>query len=147
MKNTRKLLAMLLLLALLAVSLFATACNTPAESASETASETESETESTAATESETQTSDGKVLYTITVVDKDGNPLANYVVQICDAAPNGTCLMPGTTDANGVYSKRLDAAKEWKARLLFYDENDNEIPGEYVYFEGTTDITITVEEA
>ena len=145
MKNTRKLLAMLLLVALLAVSLLATACNTPADS--ESASETESETESTPATESETQPGDGKELYTVTVVDKDGNPLADYVVQICDAAPNGTCLMPGTTDANGVYSKRLDAAKEWKARLLFYDENDNEIPGEYVYFEDTTDITITVEEA
>ena len=41
---------------------------------------------------------DGRVTYTITVVDEDGNPISGAMVQIC----KDTCLPCGATNADGV---------------------------------------------
>lgn len=43
---------------------------------------------------------DGRVTYTITVVDEEGNPISGAMVQLCKE----TCLPCGATDADGVVS-------------------------------------------
>lgn len=50
----------------------------------------------------------GKVTYTVTVVDQDGNPIAGAMVQMCKDA-----CVPGMTNENGVaeYSLAEDAYK------------------------------------
>lgn len=45
---------------------------------------------------------DGKLTYTVTVVDQNNNPVAGAVLQFCD---DETCKLPVTTDDNGVVSQ------------------------------------------
>ena len=61
----------------------------PTEKTNESESETEAKTEATPST----------VSYKITVVDENGAPLSNAVVQLCEG---DICLLPTITDANGV---------------------------------------------
>ena len=81
---------------------------------------------------------DGKIEYKVTLVDADGNPVANTMVQVCNAA---TCFAPVATDDNGVATFRLEESNEYKAKLMTASED------EYVYFEaGSTELTLTVTE-
>lgn len=54
--------------------------------------------EQTGSASSEPAVDDGKVTYTITVVDEDGNPIPGAMVQIC----KDTCLPCGATNEDGV---------------------------------------------
>ena len=81
---------------------------------------------------------DGKIEYTVKLVDANGNPVAGTMVQICNAA---TCFAPAATDANGVATFRLEESNEYKAKLMTAGEDA------YVYFEaGATEVTITLAE-
>ncbi len=51
--------------------------------------------------------SDDTIPYTLTVLDKDGNPAANLLVQLC-GGPKGQCFTR-TTDENGVAAFSLSA--------------------------------------
>ena len=76
-----------------------TADNTEAETAlstADTAEETAEETD----TEAEADN-----VYTIVVVDENGEPLSMVPVQICQG---DICLLPTPTDANGVVEKAID---------------------------------------
>ena len=81
---------------------------------------------------------DGKIEYTVTLVDANGAPVAGQMIQVCNAE---TCFAPVVTDENGVATFRLEESNEYKAKLLT-DSDDA-----YVYFEaGSTELTLTVEE-
>lgn len=80
---------------------------------------------------------DGKIEYTVKLVDANGNPVANTMVQVCNSA---TCFAPVATDANGVAVFRLEESNEYKAKLMTAGEDA------YVYFEaGSTELTLTME--
>lgn len=49
-------------------------------------------------------TDDGKVTYTVTVLDQNNNPVAGVAVQFCD---DENCKLPVNTDANGVVTQTL----------------------------------------
>ena len=96
---------------------------------------TESQVESQ---ESETEESeaDGKVVYKVTVVDADGNPVAGTMVQVCT---DETCFAPVSTDDNGVAEFKLAEADGYKTKLISASDD------EYVYFEaGSKEATITM---
>ena len=96
---------------------------------------TESQVESNTS-ETEESEEDGKVVYKVTVVDENGNPVAGTMVQVCT---DETCFAPVTTDANGVAEFRLAEADGYKTKLITGSDDD------YVYFEaGSTEATITV---
>ncbi len=81
---------------------------------------------------------DGKIQYTVTLVDANGNPVAGKMVQVCNAS---TCFAPQATDANGVATFRLEESDEYKAKELTQSDDA------YVYFEaGSTELTITLAE-
>lgn len=85
----------------------------------------------------DTQVDDGKVVYKVTVVDEGGNPVANTMVQVCNAS---TCFAPAATDESGVATFELEESDEYKAKLL--PQTDDE----YVYFEsGSKELTLTVK--
>ena len=80
---------------------------------------------------------DGKIEYKVTLVDANGAPIAGKMVQFCNSA---TCFVPVATDANGVAVMRLEEASDYKAKELTQPEEA------YVYFEGATELTITITE-
>ena len=80
---------------------------------------------------------DGKIEYTVKLVDASGNPVAGQMIQVCNAS---NCFAPVATDANGVAVFRLEESDEYKAKLMTAGEDA------YVYFEaGATELTLTME--
>ena len=88
--------------------------------------------------EEDTNVDDGKIEYTVKLVDANGAPVANTMVQVCNSE---TCFAPKATDANGVAVFSLEESNEYKAKLMTAGEDA------YVYFEnGSTEVTITMAE-
>ena len=85
---------------------------------------------------------DGKVTYTVTVVDEAGTPIAGAMVQICLDA-----CYPGVTDANG-QAKFSVLEEDYKVSFLSmpagytYSGEEQEF-----YFDGGFDLTITLKSA
>ena len=87
---------------------------------------------------------DGKIAFTVKVVDENGNPIANVYVQLCDDA---MCYMPAATDANGVATFRM-AEGSYKAALSVPVTGYVDVTGQYFEFEGdATEVTITLQKA
>lgn len=139
MNNMKKLFALILALCMV---LCLGACG--GENGGETTEgkETTTAPETSEATEETTApVEDGKTLYTVTVVDQDGNPVAGAMVQLCLDA-----CCPGITDENGVAEYSLEAG-DYKVSFL-------SLPAGYTYsteeqdfhFEdGSTEITLTLK--
>ncbi len=88
---------------------------------------------------------DGKVTYTIIVVDADGNPVEGVDVQMCDV--NGTCLLPVKTDANGVATFEKDEATYYVTIAACPEGFVADSETKHNFAEGTTEMTITLEKA
>ena len=108
------------------------------EAATNAPENTEATTEAPAATE-EVTTNDGKVTYTVTVVDANGAPVAGAAVQFCD--DNG-CRMPIATNAEGV-AALTDAESNFHVTLASVPAGFVKDENEY-YFDGAFELTITL---
>ena len=100
-------------------------------------------TVNTGSEDSNVSEDDGKVHYTVKVVDESGNPIADALVQMC----SDTCF-PSKTDASGVATFDL-AEAEYKVSFLTlpagYTHAGTE---ENYYFDGdATELTITLKKA
>jgi hypothetical protein len=84
---------------------------------------------------------DGKVTYTVKVVDEAGNPVVGAMVQLC----KDTCV-PTTTDANGVATWRL-AEDAYKASFVVMPSGYTADQAEYYFAAGAYDMTITLKAA
>lgn len=123
-----------LIVLLLAVCMILCACG-----GEQTPETTEAPVQTTAAPVEET-VDDGKVTYTITVVDEAGAPIAGAMVQICLDA-----CYPGVTDTNG-QAKFSVVEEDYKVSFL-------SMPAGYTYsgeaqefyFDGGYDLTITLK--
>ena len=103
---------------------------------------TSKEVESTSNKETESSSEDnGKVKYTVTVVDEDGNPVVGAMVQLC----KDSCV-PAMTKDNGVAEFNL---KEDNYDVKFALQPEGyEAPAEKYNFEaGKTELTITLKKA
>ncbi len=78
----------------------------PGNTGTGTQSEPSGTQETTTAPTETDPVDDGKVAYTVTVVDQDGNPVKGVSVQFCDE--NSKCLMPVKTDEQGKVTKSLE---------------------------------------
>lgn len=100
------------------------------------------EIESTSDKETESSSEDnGKVKYTVTVVDEEGNPVVGAMVQLC----KDSCV-PAMTKDNGVAEFNL---KEDNYDVKFALQPEGyEAPAEKYNFEaGKTELTITLKKA
>ncbi len=88
-----------------------------------------------------TDAEDGKVTYTIYVTDEGGNPVAGAMVQLCDDA---NC-MPKLTDANGAAIFSVEEFDGYMTKVTSVPEGYEIISDEYTYFEGETEVTLTVK--
>ena len=109
------------------------ATDAPAESTEAPATEQTTEGTTEAATE------DGKVTYTVKVVDASGAAVAGVAVQFCD--DNG-CRMPVATNAEGIVTL-TDAESNFHVTLASVPEGFAQDTTEY-YFDGAFELTITL---
>ena len=132
MKNMKNILALVLVLCM-ALSLVA--CGGSADAPETSAATTEATTETTEATQDNVQSG-----YKVTVVDENGNPIANAMVQIC----KDSCL-PGMTNAEGVATFNVAQEDGYKVSFMTMPAG-YEAEAEEFYFEaGATEITITLK--
>ena len=82
---------------------------------------------------------DGKVTYTVKVVDEGGNPVANAAVQIC----KDSCL-PGMTDAEGVATFRV-AEDDYKVSFMAMPAGFEAEAEEFYFEDGVYELTITLK--
>ena len=101
----------------------------------------ESTTGSTAGTTETTEATvdDGKVTYTVKVVDEGGNAVSGAMVQLCLEA-----CVPALTDANGVATYNL-AEADYKVSFVQMPEGYTADATEYHFAEGTYELTITLK--
>ena len=99
-----------------------------------------STTTTTGTTTTTTKVDDGKVTYTVTVKDADGNPVSGAMVQICKE----TCI-PAVTDANGVATWTV-AEDEYKVSFAIVPTG-YAVEEAYYFEDGATEMTITLQAA
>lgn len=144
MMNTKRFTMILAaVLLLLAVVMTAVACDSGNVETPTTEQSTEAPTRgSEQPTESETveeTTDDGKVTYTVKVVDASGAPVEGVAVQFCD--DNG-CRMPVATNAEGIVTL-TEAESNFHITLASVPAGYAADATEY-YFDGEVEITITL---
>ena len=100
-----------------------------------------SDAPATEAPETEAALAEGMAVYTITVVDEGGNPIAGAMVQMC----KDSCI-PGMTNAEGVASFTM-AEDDYKVSFLtmpagfeLVDETT-----EFYFESGSTEMTLTLK--
>ena len=89
--------------------------------------------------ESNEQVADGKVTYTVTVLDPSGAPVSGVGVQFCD---DDGCRMPMTTNADGVVTL-TEAKSNFHVTLVSVPEGFAEDSGEY-HFGDALELTVTL---
>jgi len=106
--------------------------------------QTQGATQDTAATtQAATETEAAGTVYTVKVVDENGNPIAGVMVQLCDEA-----CWPAQTNAEGIATWSLEEAN-YKASFMkvpdgyaLMDETN-----EFYYDEGNFEMTLTLKVA
>lgn len=139
MKNFKRIFAMVLAIAMLSV--FFTACgddDNGGESTPGTTTEP-SNSQIVIPTFTTKPKDDGKVTYTVTVVDQNNNPVPGVAIQFCSGE---NCKLPSNTDENGVLVQKYPAA-EYYITLV-------ELPAGYsaeetkFYFGEETELTVVI---
>lgn len=101
--------------------------------------ETPAPSSTAAATEESTDAEDGKVTYTVKVVDEGGNAVAGAMVQLCLEA-----CVPGLTNAEGVATYTLEEA-DYKVSFVTMPEGYTSDVTEFHFEEGKYEMTITLK--
>lgn len=84
---------------------------------------------------------DGKVTYTVKVVDESGAPVVGAMVQLCKEA-----CVPSITDAEGVATYSL-AKDDYKVSFVQMPEGYTAEKAEFYFNEGSQSMTITLKAA
>ncbi len=144
--NFKRFFMLLAAALMLCVVMGAVACDSNEGTADTTEPATQAPTESTETeaptaeqTTVEETTDDGKVTYTVKVVDASGAPVAGVAVQFCD--DNG-CRMPVATNAEGIVTL-TDAESNFHVTIASVPEGFAADANEY-YFDGAFELTITL---
>lgn len=99
-------------------------------------------TTTAAPTTTTTTVAEGKVTYTVTVTDEDGNPISGAFVQLCLEA-----CVPCMTNAQGVASyPNMDEA-DYKVSFINIPEGYTVETNEFHFEAGSTEMTIVLKAA
>ncbi|MBQ7378203.1 MAG: hypothetical protein IJW70_00825 [Clostridia bacterium] len=143
--NFKRIFVLLAAALMLCVVLTAVACDGgegagTQETTQATTEENTTEAPATEQTTEEITTDDGKVTYTVKVVDANGAPVEGVAVQFCD--DNG-CRMPVATNAEGVVTL-TDVESNFHVTLASVPAGFAADTTEY-YFDGAVELTITLQ--
>ncbi len=138
-----KFLAVILsLLCVASVSLFAVSCDTNENVSNDPQVESNDSSAYVDEAESSEPVDDGKVTYTVTVVDWNDQPIEGIIIQFCDEE---NCKLPLMTDADGkvtvAYEKSNYHVTITEASSLYT------YLSEYYFDEGSTEMTIVLTES
>lgn len=98
-------------------------------------------TDTTGTTEGTTEpVDDGKVTYTVKVVDEGGNPVAQAAVQLC----KDSCL-PGMTNAEGVATFRVLEDAGYKVSFMVMPAGYEAEETEFYFADGSYEMTIILK--
>ena len=82
-------------------------------------------------------------VYTVTVTDEGGNPVAGAMLQMCQGE---ICLLPASTDANGVVTFTVTEDGAYEAKFLSLPAGYEYATEEEVFpFNGATELTIVLK--
>ena len=144
--NTKRIFALLAAVLALCALMSFVACDgtengTDGETTTQAATQapTQNETTKEPADEQTTQADDGKVTYTVKVVDANGAPVKDVAVQFCD--DNG-CRMPVATNAEGIVTL-TDNASNFHITIASVPAGYAADSNEY-YFDDETMLTVTL---
>ena len=83
------------------------------------------------------------IVYTITVTDEGGNPVSGAMLQMCQGE---ICLLPATTDANGVVTFTVTEDGAYEAKFLALPAGYEYVDDVQVFpFNGATELTIVLK--
>lgn len=119
----------------LCLALSLCACSEGAADSGETSGSTAESTQETA----EATVDDGKVTYTVTVIDEGGNPVVGAAVQIC----KDSCL-PGMTGEEGV-AKFNVLEDDYKVSFMAMPEGYEAEAEEFYFEDGSYELTIVLK--
>ncbi len=135
----KKFLAVILsLLCVISVSLFAVSCDTEENVSNVPQVESNDSSASVDETESSEPADDGKVTYTVIVVDENNAPLEGIIIQFCDEE---NCKLPLMTDADGKVTVEYD---ESNYHITITEAAGYSYESEYNFEDDSTDITIVL---
>lgn len=136
--NKRIIISLLLVLCLTFVAVFAVSCDTASDNsdADSNAGENSADTSLPAEEDSSAPADDGKVTYTVTVVDENNAPLEGITIQFCDDA---NCKMPVVTDTDGKVSVEYD---ESNYHITITEAEGYTFESQYDFEDGSTELTI-----
>ncbi len=138
-----KFLAVILsLLCVASVSLFAVSCDTNENGSNDPQVESNDSSAYVEEAESSEPVDDGKVTYTVTVVDWNDQPIEGIIIQFCDEE---NCKLPLMTDADG---KVTVAYEESNYHVTITEASSlYTYLSEYYFDEGSTEMTIVLTES
>lgn len=145
MKQLKKILALTLAL-MLVLSLCA--CGQPSQNTNGSTTATTNPTSGNATTNptekaTELTIPDGMAMYTVKVVDEEGNPVVGAMVQVCT---DESCLVPAKTDDAGIATFGPAAEGAYHANFLPSVPEGYEADAEVFYFaDGETELTIVLK--
>lgn len=144
--NTKRIFALLAAVLALCTLMSFVACDgtengTDGETTTQAATQapTQNETTKEPADEQTTRADDGKVTYTVKVVDANGTPVKDVAVQFCD--DNG-CRMPVATNEEGIVTL-TDKASNFHVTIASVPAGYAADSNEY-YFDDETMLTVTL---
>ena len=133
MKNIKNILALVLALVMV---LSLCACAGDADEQGKGTTNTTANT-----TETTEKADDGKVTYTVKVVDEGGNPVVGAMVQLCLEA-----CVPGKTNDQGIATYNL-AEADYKVSFISIPAGYTAEQTEYHFAAGSYELTITLKAA
>lgn len=137
----KRIIAALLVLCF-AVCLCACGGSEEATSTPDTSKEESKAAESSEAIEAESSEEEQKASYTVTVVDQNGDPVANAMVQLCKES-----CFPGKSDADGKISFAIEDIEGYKLQVLSCPEGYTYEGEGNVYLEtGSTEFTLELKK-
>lgn len=145
MKQLKRIVAMTLALMLV---LCLCACGQPSQNTNGSTTATTDPTSGSIATNptegnTEPTIPEGMAVYTVKVVDEEGNPVVGAMVQVCT---DESCLVPAKTDDAGVATFGPAAEGAYHANFLPSVPAGYEADAEVFYFaEGETELTIVLK--
>ena len=137
--NKRIITSILLVFCMTLVAVFAVSCDEATNNSIPADISENSADASLPADDSSAPIDDGKVTYTVTVVDESNAPLEGVIIQFCDDA---NCKMPVVTDAEGKVTVEYD---ESNYHITVTEAEGYTFEAQYDFEDGETDLTITLK--
>lgn len=132
--------ALLLITCILTISIFAVSCDTNSTVSNVPSNSTENEISAPAVDNSSAAPDNGKITYTVTVVNgSDNSPIEGIIIQFCD---DENCKLPLVTGTDGKVTAEYE---ESEYHITITEAEGYTYEAEYYFEDGATEITISLD--